>query len=713
MKNFRRSLKYAWAYRVRLGLAMLCIIAITVLWGGGLGLLGPAAEILISDGGLHGWAYDSITGDRLEARIIQMRVPYGTQIEPGRSINPILSLSKVAEDSAADKAGLQKGDWIIGIYDTVPEHRLMQGDAISRILASIEDDQPVILRVRNPLTKAERKAIVTLAPTSIGPRLLHWIVSKIPVPQTPTDTFYIFCGLLGISLGMTILRDLFRFTQEYLVETAVYRGIIDLRQETYNIALCLPLTFYSQEGTTDTISRLVKDTNVLARAQVTLFGKTIAEPAKAIGVLVMAFFFSWKLTLLALVAGPPAVFLIRRFGKRMKRASRKALEGWSTMLAVLEETLTGIRVVKAYTMEGTERKRFFRANRRLFRQQKKMAKIDAATGPAIEALGVTAASAAAALAGYWVLHGDMRTSSFLGLMGCLAAMFDPLRKLAKVVTRFQKADAAAARVFEVQDRTQERSIPGAPMLGRCSRSIELRGVSFRYPNAAEDALHDVNLTIEAGKTFAIVGPNGCGKTTLVSLIPRLIDPTAGEILIDGCDISQYSIRSVRRQIAVVTQDTVLFHATIAENIAYGLRRPKEANVLSAARSAFVDEFVRELPDGYDTMVGEHGATLSGGQKQRIAIARAILRDPAILIFDEATSQIDADSESRIHQAMDEFVKNRTTLMIAHRFATVLKADYIFVMNQGQIVAAGTHRELIESCDLYRHLYQTQLADAGA
>jgi len=384
------------------------------------------------------------------------------------------------------------------------------------------------------------------------------------------------------------------------------------------------------------------------------------------------------------------------------------------MLGVLEETLVGIRVVKAYTMEGGERKRFFGVNRRLLKQQRRMIRGEAAVAPTIEALGMTAAMGAVALAGYWVLNGkyDMDGDRFLALMGCLVAMFDPVRKLAKVATRFQRADAAAIRIFELYDQPQEKRVLNAPMLPRHTESIEFRHVSFRYPSAAADSLKDVNLTVRAGETLAIVGPNGSGKTTLVSLLPRLADPTAGAVLIDGRDISQYSVRSVRRQIGLVTQESVIFHATIGENIAYGLRRPKEADVLAAAKRAFVDEFVSELPDGYETMVGEHGATLSGGQRQRITIARAILRDPAILIFDEATSQIDSDSEVRIAEAMTEFIKDRTTLLIAHRFATIREADRIAVLDEGAVVDIGTHVKLMDRCGLYRQLYQNQF-DAGA
>jgi ABC-type multidrug transport system fused ATPase/permease subunit len=421
------------------------------------------------------------------------------------------------------------------------------------------------------------------------------------------------------------------------------------------------------------------------------------------------------------VAGPPALLLIRKLGQSMHRASRRSLQSLSEMLGVLEETLLGIRVVKAYTMEHSERKRFFRVNRRLLRQQYKMERIDAVTGPGVEALGLTAGLAAAGVAGFLVFRGTdllgyfyrMDPYYFMAWLGALFALFDPVRKLAKVATKFQQADAAAKRIFELQDVEQERFVPNAPALPRHSRTLEFRRVGFRYPSASGDALRDVDLTVRAGETVAIVGPNGSGKTTLVSLVPRLLDPTAGAVLIDGQDVSRCSIRSLRRQIGLVTQDAVIFHATVAENIAYGLRRPKPQQVLEAARKAFVDEFVAELPAGYDTVVGEHGSTLSGGQRQRIAIARAILRDPAILIFDEAMSQIDAHSEQRIHQAMHDFVRGRTTLMIAHRFLTVLEADRIVVMNEGRLVDFGTHRELLDRCGLYRHLYETQLTASSS
>jgi ABC-type multidrug transport system fused ATPase/permease subunit len=566
--------------------------------------------------------------------------------------------------------------------------------------------------VYDPEADTARDIQVTPGKLGLDGRMLVSLATAIPEPADYSGRFPMLVWLLVLVFALVVGRNVFRFFHEYLVQTSCVRAMIGLRRDCYHVALRLPLTYYSSHGTSDTMSRFVQDTHILQRGQVALFGKTLVEPAKAVASIALAMYLSWKLTLIAAIGGPPAFVLIRTFGKLMKRASRRALESWSRMLAILEETLVGIRVVKAYTMESAERKRFHRVNRRLLKEQDRIARIDAATPPAIESLGLVAALVAAGIAGYFVLNEMMDPFVFITWMGCLAAMFDPVRKLSQVFNRFHQAEAAAARIFEMQDRPVEPRVPNAPKLPAHRESLQFRGVSFRYPEASSDALRDVCLTIRAGQTVAIVGPNGSGKTTLVSLVPRLLDPTGGAVLIDGHDISAVSLRSLRRQIGVVTQDAVLFNATIEENISYGLRSASKEDVLSAARRAFVDEFVRDLPEGYDTMVGEHGATLSGGQKQRITIARAILRDPTILIFDEAMSQIDADSERKIHQAMEEFVRGRTTLMIAHRFATVLSADRIAVLDAGRVADVGTHEELLERCDVYRHLYRTQFVDSG-
>ena len=719
MQYFIRSLRYLWPYRARMAAAVACVLVIAALWSGSLGMVLPGARILLSPEGLHGWAYQDLANDRMGVKLVQQETPVGTTMvgSDGREIEIEQAMCVTAVDpaKAAANAGIGNADWVVGIVDDNAEHYRMRADALVRELSRVETGQSVTLNVLSVRSQQPRPVPITMGQAGFTTRILGEVASRLPEPKSYADRFTLFVWLMVGVLAVTMLRGLFTFFQEYLVGTAVWRGIMDLRCQNYNAVLHLPTTFFSSKGVTDATSRFLADMGDLARGQNTLLGKTLVEPAKAIGCCALALTLSWKLTLLAALAGPPVFWLIRKLGKSMHKAARRALESSSGILAVLDETLQGIRIVKAYTMEGSERRRFFRVNRKLYKQQSKMEALDAIIGPSIEMLGILSGMLAAGVAGHMVFRGDMRPDIFLTWMVAMFAIYDPVRKLAKVTLRFQQSDAAAKRIFELQDAPQETFVPSAPSLARHHESIVFDKVTYRYPGGSQiEALRNINLRIGAGQTAAIVGPNGSGKTTLLSLLPRLIDPSQGRVLIDGVDISQCSIRSLRRQIGLVSQDSVLFHATIRDNIAYGLRRPHEEAVMMAARKAFVDEFVREMPQGYDTMVGEHGTTLSGGQRQRIAIARAILRDPAIMIFDEAMSQVDADSERRIHEAMLDFTKGRTTLTIAHRFATVMSADQIVVMDNGQIVDTGTHGQLVDRCELYRHLYQTQFADtAGA
>ena len=714
MKNFIRSLRYLKPYRKSLAVSIVCVIVIAMLWAGGIGMIVPTMKVLISPEGLHGWAWNSIARDRVDAKVELDFPTIETQVAD-RPVTMLVDVVSVDKDSPAEKAGILKRDWIIGIGDANGNmHRLSAANANECMGFLLESTDSLTLEIFTPGSGGNASRTVTFPPggVSMGSGVLGWAGRSIPQPATRLQRFPILIWALLIIVVMTVLRDALRFCQEYLVRSVVLRAIMDLRCDNYNVALRLPTTFFAREGTSDTTSRFIQDTGEVTRGMTTLFGKTLVEPAKAVASLTMALIFSWQMTLVAMVVGPPAYLLIRQLGRTMKKATRRALEGWSSMLSVLEETLAGIRVVKAYTMEAAERKRFFRVNRRLLKQQKRIARTEAIVAPSIEAMGISAAMVAVGVAGYRVLNGQLDPEIFIGWMALLVAMFDPVRKLAKVATTFQRADAAATRIFQLQDQTQEKRIPSAPELPVHNRSIEFNDVRFRYPGASDDSLRDINLAINHDETIAIVGPNGSGKTTLVSLLPRLMDPTDGQILIDGRDICTHSMKSLRKQIAVVTQETVLFNATIAENIAYGTRNAGKETVLAAARRAFIDDFISDLPEGYDTMVGQRGATLSGGQRQRITIARAILRDPAILIFDEAMSQIDSDSERRIHEAMEEFGKGRTTLLIAHRFATVLSADRIVVLDGGRIRDVGTHAELLERCRLYKHLYETQFVDSG-
>ena len=714
MKDFVRSLKYLKPHRKRLAISIVCVLFIAMLWASGIGMIVPAMKVLISPEGLHGWAWNSVAEDRVQAKV-NLDFPTAETIVDGQPVTMLVDIVRVDKGSLADTTGILRRDWIIGIGVAGDKPKRLSIKNANECMGMLMDaDKKVTLEIFTPGTQGQTSRAVTLPAgnISLGTSVLGQVARMIPQPKTRAARFPILIWTLLIVALMTVLRNFLRFCQEYLVRSVVLESIVDLRCENYDVALRLPTTFFAREGTSDTTSRFIQDTGEVARGMSTLFGKTLVEPAKAIATLTMAMLLSWEMTLMAMVVGPVAYVLIRKLGKTMKKATRRALEGWSSMLAVLEETLSGIRVVKAYTMEDVERKRFSNVNQRLLKQQKRIARAEAIVAPSIEAMGITAAMAAVALAGYRVLSGQLDTEIFIGWMAMLMAMFDPIRKLAKVSTVFQRADAAAHRVFQLQDQPQEKCAKDAPDLPIHAKSIEFSDVNFRYPGAGEDSLHNINLTINHDETIAIVGPNGSGKTTLASLIPRLIDPSDGTVTIDGLDVCTHSLLSLRKQIAVVTQETVLFNATIGENIAYGTKSPDQEAVVASAKRAFIHEFISELPDGYDTMVGQRGATLSGGQRQRITIARAILRDPVILIFDEAMSQVDSESEHRIHKAMEEFSEGRTTILIAHRFATVLSADRIVVIDGGKIQDVGPHAELLERCTLYKHLYRTQFVDSG-
>jgi ABC-type multidrug transport system fused ATPase/permease subunit len=384
------------------------------------------------------------------------------------------------------------------------------------------------------------------------------------------------------------------------------------------------------------------------------------------------------------------------------------------MIGALTASLQNLRVVKAYTAEAHERARLDEVDRRMFRQQLKLARLDAFLSPMMETLAVLSGSALTIWLASQVLNHTLSLSTFATLGVALAMIFDPLRKMTDVYVRIQRASAGAERIFQVLDTPVETvAADTGTDVAALEKTLEFVDVSFTYPSAGGPALSDVNLTIRRGETIALVGPNGCGKTTLVSMLPRLFDPDRGEVRYDGLNVRKATHASLRRQFGLVPQEAVIFEGTPIENIAYGNGRIDRARVEDAARRAYADEFVRNIPGGYEAVLGERGSTLSGGQRQRLAIARAIYRDAPILIFDEATSQIDSESELKIQNALREFAKGRTTIIIAHRLSTIQFADRIVVMDAGRIVDAGTHKELFERCSVYRTLCETQFVNAGA
>jgi ABC-type multidrug transport system fused ATPase/permease subunit len=480
--------------------------------------------------------------------------------------------------------------------------------------------------------------------------------------------------------------------------------------------------FFGLKGTSDVTSRLVQDAQGLQEGFTTVLGQTIQEPIKAAFAFGLALWFDWRLTMFIVLFGPLMFAIIKKFGKKMRRASRKALQSSATMLGQLDASLAGVRVVKAAGAERHERRRYRRIMDGLVTEQLRMSRIDAMSTPILEMLTLVVVGAIVLYAAYLVrVKQTLDATTFFGLMACLMAIGESLRKFSKVNNALQKSNAAAARIFETLDVPVERPrelatrvqgsgfrVQALRKLGPITRSVVFEDVSFTYPGAPSPAVRNVNLTVPRGQSVAVVGRNGSGKTTLLALLPRFYNPDSGRVLIDNTDVATVTLRSLRSQIGIVTQEPILFPGTIAQNIAYGLpNTPREA-IVAAAKQAFAHEFILEKPNGYDTELTGIGSQLSGGQRQRLCIARAILRQTPILILDEATSQVDAESEHLIQEAIERLMHERTTFVIAHRFSTILSADTIVVLDRGQIVGQGKHDELLKTCETYKNLYERQL-----
>ena len=480
---------------------------------------------------------------------------------------------------------------------------------------------------------------------------------------------------------------------------------------------------FNDEGTSDLLSRFTNDMNQVSAGLETLFGRSIVEPLKMAACLIGAAWISWKLLIVSMLIAPVAGYAVRWLAKSLKRANRKAMEEMATIYTTLEETFRNIKIVKAFTNERQERNRYHKNSKNYFKKAMKIARYDALVHPITEVLGIVA-FCIVMLAGAWLVftHSThllgirmsdrpISTGYMLLFYSLLAGMADPLRKLSDVFNRLQAASAACDRIFARLEREPAVRDPERPVpIARHHVNLEFKGVDFAY-NPGKNVLQKVNLNIGFGETIAIVGPNGCGKTTLAHLIPRFADPTAGEIRLDGVRLTDMRIKDLRRQIGLVTQETALFDDTIFNNIRYGLSDATREQVIEAAKQAHAHRFIEtELPQGYETLAGTLGNRLSGGQRQRIALARAILRDPPILILDEATSQVDLESEQAIQKVLEKFVVGRTVIIITHRLAILALADRIVVMQDGQIVDMGKHEELLAKSGLYRRLYQIHFDD---
>jgi len=541
-------------------------------------------------------------------------------------------------------------------------------------------------------------------PLAIPPGVASWF------PDGSFSAIVVIMCLLGV---ITILSAAANFLHAYFSLGIVFDTVTTLRRKVYARVIRMPLALAVRDGAADAISRLVNDTTQLAQGLNALLSRAVAQTLKGVVAFGVALIIDWRLTLFACVAAPALALTIQRLSRKVRRASRRALEHQAELYAVANEALQGLRVVKVHTTERHEVDRFHVINRRVMRQLLRARTARALMSPLNEVITLFALGLMTIIATKLILDGHMSPSNMILALGALGIAGAALKPLSGIINEIQQSAAAADRVEQLLNIVPEPGhTPGLPRLAPHSRSIELRDITFTYKGAETPALRGVDLTIRHGETVAIVGPNGSGKTTLLSLIPRLLEPDSGAMLVDGVDISTVNIRSLRHQIGVVTQDVVIFEGTIRDNIAYGSKNATDQAVFDAAIRARADGFIREMPGGYGSVVGERGATLSGGQRQRIAIARAILRDPRILILDEATSMIDADSEAQIAQALAEFSSGRTCLIVAHRLSTVVSADRIVVLDRGRVVDEGSHTELLDRCETYRLIARRQLVGAS-
>ena len=539
----------------------------------------------------------------------------------------------------------------------------------------------------------------------------------IAIPQSviealPTGRFETVVWLISGLIVLTILGAAANFMHTWIALTISTRTIADIREEAYSRVIRLPLVGLVGR-TSDTISRILIDARTLEHGFNGLTGKAVAQATKGLAAFIAALIIDWQLTLTALIVAPILFTVVRKLGKRIRRASKKALRSQADLLDASTETLQALRVVKSYTAEDAERERFVRHNQAVVDQELKARTARAMTSPVTETLSVIALGGLSIVAAKFILDGRMEPDVFIVALGSLAVAGASLKPISGIVQKLYIASAAAQRLDEVFAIEPESEADVGTPLPRHCKSIEFRDVVFSYPEAPAPSIDRVSLTIAHGETVAFVGPNGSGKTTLLSLVPRLFEPATGRVLIDGHAIGEASLGSLRGQIGVVTQETVLFRGTIETNIAYGMPGgASHARVVAAALAARADGFIREKEGGYEAVVGERGLTLSGGQRQRIAIARALLRDPAILILDEATSMIDAESEAKIGEAIAEFSQGRTCLIVAHRLSTVLGADRIVVMDEGKVVDTGSHEELLGRCSVYQSIAGSQLIQAA-
>jgi subfamily B ATP-binding cassette protein MsbA len=717
-----RIWKYVWPQWPRVILLVISITMVSSLFALSFLTIIPILKVMMSPEGLHGWIDRTSCEWRYGANFYMPDILHSQDSVYG------LRVQKLEKDGLAVKAGLRVDDVIVSIADAnLPAGEKQGYMKILEQLATTSGDGMITLNVHR-LVNGELSASQVLLPMPNAKTYDDagffartnwagkWFVSakaEQVAALLPRDNSkgaqreavkMIMYGMIIV----TLFRCFFTFLQKYYGAKVMQVATARIREELFTHAMNMNVGHFTSFGTSDSISRMLGDVGNIGKGIKVFLGKDIQEPMKALFMLIMAFAINWKLTMIFIFAAPAVMVVFSTFGKKIRKYARRSLQGTASLLGKLQESISSLKVVKVYNRQQYESDKYKILSKKQLKQTLRLAKVDSATRPLLDFLGMVVGAIALYIGMIWVTNGELEATSFFMILISLGVAAESVRKTSDIWNQIQDCNAAADRVFQLLDSPAEQQKTNAITLGPVKKQIEFKNIVFSYPGYNEPVLRDFSLTVSAGHNVAIVGPNGSGKTTLINLLPRFYNPDSGAILMDGVDIRDCSLKSLRDNIAMVTQNVVTFNDTVAANIRYGNLDATMDEIIAAAKRAYVHEFIEPLPDGYNTMIGENGAGFSGGQLQRIAIARAIVKNPSILIFDEAMSQVDADSEAKIQKALEEIMRGRTSFVIAHRFSTVVSADRIVVMNHGRIAAQGTHNELVQSSSLYKSLYETQL-----
>ncbi len=564
-----------------------------------------------------------------------------------------------------------------------------------------------LLAYIKPYKKRLAAAVVCIIMAAGANLYLPWIIKDM-IDDVLMSKDMLMLNLIAAGILVVMFtRGVFYYGQSYLVSYVGQRVIIDVRSVLFRKFQKMPLSYYDRQQTGTVMSYITNDVSAMQSAIVDNLIELVTESSILIGSLGMMIYLDWKLSLLTLMTIPLVGFAMKIFGRKLKRSSTVIQERAAEITSLLQESISAIRVVKSFVRETYEIRRFEEQNWRNFQAAMKNVKLSSLLTPTVEFLAAIAVTFIVWFGGYEVVNEVITAGELVAFLTYAVNLANPVKRLSRVYAAIQRAMAAADRVFAVMDLEEKiTDVPGAKPLPPIKGQVEFKDITFSYKEG-QPALQHISLKAEPGQMIALVGPSGSGKSTIASLIPRFYDVDSGTITIDGHDIRQVTADSLREQIGLVPQETMLFSTTVMENIRYGRLDATDEEVVEAARAANAEEFIKDLPEGYDTKLGERGLNLSGGQRQRLAIARAILKNPRVLILDEATSALDTESEKIVQDALDKLMVGRTSFVIAHRLSTIFNADQIFVVENGQLREHGTHEELLAAGGLYSNLYNIQ------